>query len=85
MHNGVFSTLDEVLDFYDAGGGAGPGLQVPNQTLSSDSLHLSKIEKDNLLSFINSLNERIEFEKPPVNLPTSAIAGLNKRKVGGIN
>src|SRR5262249_2551074 len=32
MHNGVFRTLDEVIDFYDRGGGAGIGLDVQNQT-----------------------------------------------------
>lgn len=85
MHNGVFFTLDEVIDFYATGGGAGHGLHVPNQTLSSDSLHLSQTDKANLLSFISSLNERIEFERPPVKLPMSAITALNKRKVGGIN
>ena len=83
MHNGVFSTLEEVIDFYDAGGGAGHGLVVPNQTLSSDSLHLSATEKASLLSFISSLTEKIEFERPPNTLPVSSIPALNKRKVGG--
>jgi cytochrome c peroxidase len=41
MHNGVFKTLEELIDFYDTGGGAGHKLVVPNQTLSSDSLKLS--------------------------------------------
>lgn len=85
MHNGVFSTLDEVIDFYDAGGGAGHGLKVVNQTLSADSLHLLKQEKVLLLSFIKSLNEKIEFEAPPAKLPLSVNKALNKRKVGGIN
>lgn len=52
MHNGVFKTLEEVIDFYDAGGGAGKGLKVPNQTLESDSLHLSERDKKDLLAFI---------------------------------
>ncbi|MBL7920580.1 MAG: cytochrome C peroxidase [Bacteroidia bacterium] len=83
MHNGVFKNLNQVIDFYDAGGGAGKGLHVPNQTLSSDSLHLSKEDKINLLAFINSLNEKIEFEKIPEKLPASKIKELNKRKVSG--
>lgn len=85
MHNGVFTTLNEVIDFYDGGGGVGHGLKVPNQTLSSDSLHLSKNEKGKLIAFIQSLNEVIEFEPMPTKLPTSSITVLNKRKVGGIN
>lgn len=83
MHNGVFKKLDEVIDFYDAGGGAGKGLKVPNQTLSSDSLKLSATDKKDLLAFIFSLNENIVFENPPVALPLSKNAELNTRKLGG--
>jgi cytochrome c peroxidase len=56
MHNGVFTTLDEVIDFYDRGGGAGRGLEVPHQTLSSDSLNLSDSEKNKIRAFLVSLN-----------------------------
>lgn len=84
MHNGVFRSLEEVIDFYDAGGGAGKGLKVPNQTLDSDSLHLTKTEKNDLLAFIFSLNENIIFETPPANLPESKNEELNLRKVGGV-
>lgn len=83
MHNGVFTTLDEVIDFYNAGGGVGKGLIVENQTLSSDSLNLSEIEKRDLIAFLNALNENIEFELPPAQLPTSRSKNLNVRKVGG--
>jgi cytochrome c peroxidase len=38
MHNGVFNTMDEVIDFYDTGGGSAHGFDVSNQTLESDSL-----------------------------------------------
>lgn len=83
MHNGVFTSLNQVIDFYDAGGGAGKGLKVSNQTLSADSLHLSKIDKANLIAFIKSLNENIIFEKAPKKLPASKNKVLNNRKVGG--
>ena len=83
MHNGAFRTIDELIDFYDGGGGAGRGLDVPNQTLSADSLHLTVPEKSNLKAFILSLNERIELEAPPKSLPRSKQKGLNKRPVGG--
>ncbi len=83
MHNGVFTDLKQVIDFYDAGGGAGRGLTVDNQTLSKDSLHLSETEKNDLIAFIKSLNENIAFEIPPKHLPSSTIKALNKRKVGG--
>ncbi|MEO6302087.1 MAG: cytochrome c peroxidase [Bacteroidia bacterium] len=83
MHNGVFKTLNQVIDFYDCGGGAGKGLKVNNQTLSSDSLHLTKDDKTYLLAFIRSLNENVAFEKVPEKLPESKIKNLNKRKVSG--
>ncbi len=83
MHNGVFSTLEEVIDFYDAGGGIGKKLRVDNQTLSSDSLHLSPVEKRQLIAFMNSLDENIIFETPPGSLPSSRDKSLNGRKIGG--
>jgi cytochrome c peroxidase len=83
MHNGVFKTLEQVIDFYDGGGGAGKRLNVPNQTLSSDSLKLHQTEKKQLIAFIHSLNENIIFETPPPSLPVSSDKSLNSRKVGG--
>lgn len=83
MHNGVFKTLEEVVNFYDAGGGTGHGLQLENQTLSADSLRLTIEEKKNLIEFMKSLTEDIVFEEAPLKLPSSKIKALNKRKVGG--
>jgi cytochrome c peroxidase len=83
MHNGVFTTLEEVIDFYDAGGGSGKKLIIANQSLSADSLRLTPVEKKDLLSFIHSLNEDIIFEEPPAKLPLSNTKAYNSRKVGG--
>lgn len=83
MHNGIFHTLEEVIDFYDAGGGAGKGLKINNQTLARDSLKLSATEKKQLLEFIRSLNEDIQFEAAPASLPVSKDKNLNNRKPGG--
>lgn len=83
MHNGVFQTIDQVIDLYDAGGGAGKKLVVNNQTLSSDSLKLTKPEKSALIAFIHSLNENVIFEAPPAALPVSSNKQLNNRKVSG--
>lgn len=84
MHNGVFRTLDEVLDFYDFGGGVGHGLSVPNQTLSADSLHLNKEERLQLKAFLQSLDEEYKAEKAPSSLPETHDARFAARKVGGI-
>jgi cytochrome c peroxidase len=56
MHNGVFRTLDEVVDFYDGGGGHGRGIRV-RQTLPTDSLHLSVAEKRALVAFMRALTD----------------------------
>ncbi|MBK8484477.1 MAG: cytochrome C peroxidase [Saprospiraceae bacterium] len=83
MHNGVFKSMEEVIEFYDAGGGVGKGFQLKNQTLSSDSLKLSDTEKIQLIQFMESLTENIIFDEPPAALPKSKIKALNQRKVGG--
>jgi cytochrome c peroxidase len=58
MHNGVFATLEEVIDFYDKGGGAGMGIKIPNQTLSPEPLNLSVKEKKDLIAFIRCLDNK---------------------------
>jgi cytochrome c peroxidase len=83
MHNGVFRTLDQVLHFYDIGGGHGLGFDIPEQTLPTDSLHLTQAEKDDLKAFLHSLNETIVVPAPPPALPASSIRSLNRRRVGG--
>ena len=45
MHNGVFKNLEDVIEFYDVGGGQGKKIQVDNQTLAGDSLKLNPVEK----------------------------------------
>lgn len=83
MHNGVFTTLRQVIDFYDGGGGAGHGLPVSNQTLSGDSLHLTNPEKKALIRFMATLTETVPNSHPPVCLPKSHIKSLNQRRIGG--
>ncbi|GAB5556547.1 MAG: cytochrome c peroxidase [Schleiferiaceae bacterium] len=55
FHNGQYKTLREVIDFYDLGGGAGAGLDIPNQTLPPDPLNLSEEEKEQLEAFLLAL------------------------------
>lgn len=83
MHNGVFNSIDEVIEFYNSGGGIGKKLTIENQTLSSDSLHLTTNEIDNLKLFIESLNENIPPSNPPTSVPASKNKKLNARKVSG--
>ena len=55
MHNGIYRTLDEVMEFYNDGGGAGLGIKLPNQTLSDENLHLTEKEKKDIIAFMESL------------------------------
>jgi cytochrome c peroxidase len=57
MHNGVYKTLEEVVDFYNDGGGVGLGFELPNQTLPEDKLNLSDKEKKQLIAFMKTLTD----------------------------
>jgi cytochrome c peroxidase len=58
MHNGVFKTLEEVIDFYNDGGGNGLGFNLPNQTLPEDKLNLTDLEKKQLIAFVRTLTDK---------------------------
>ncbi|TCD23393.1 cytochrome C peroxidase [Pedobacter psychrodurus] len=57
MHNGNFSSLEKVVEFYNLGGGKGLGLDVPDQTLSSTPLKLSPKETASIVSFMEALTD----------------------------
>ncbi|MGB0525233.1 MAG: cytochrome-c peroxidase [Flammeovirgaceae bacterium] len=57
MHNGVYMTIEEVMDFYNRGGGAGIGIDLAHQTLPPDSLHLNETEIRKVIAFLTSLND----------------------------
>lgn len=58
MHNGVFTTLQQVMDFYNKGGDAGLGLKIENQTLPADKLKLSEKESEEIISFMKTLDSK---------------------------
>lgn len=57
MHNGAYTTLEQVMDFYNEGGGAGLGLNVENQTLAPDKLKLTPVEIKQVIAFLGSLSD----------------------------
>jgi cytochrome c peroxidase len=57
MHNGAFETLDQVIRFYNRGGGLGLGLSVPNQAPEVRPLHLSREEEIALVRFLEALSD----------------------------
>jgi cytochrome c peroxidase len=54
MHDGTFRTLEEVVSFYDGGG-------RPNPLLDADirPLHLTDVEKSQLVAFLSTLSGKI--------------------------
>lgn len=60
MHNGVYKTLDEVVDFYNRGGGFGIGIEQDLQTLPTNKLNLTKKEQKALVAFMQTLTDDIK-------------------------
>jgi cytochrome c peroxidase len=58
MHNGVYKTLNEVVEFYHKGGGAGLNIELPGQSLPFDSLKLTTNDKAAIVAFMTALTDR---------------------------
>ncbi len=84
MHNGAFKTLEEVVDFYNRGGGKGLKLDVPYQTLPFDELKLTTAEQADLVAFMKSLTGDMSKFEAPTGLPVfEGKSAWNERKIGG--
>lgn len=57
MHNGGYTTLEQVMDFYNKGGGKQFGFALDNQTLPTDSLQLTAQESAKIIAFIKALDD----------------------------
>lgn len=58
MHNGAYTTLEKVIDFYNRGGGKGIGIaNLEHQTLAPDPLRLTSDEQRDLIAFLRSLTD----------------------------
>jgi cytochrome c peroxidase len=60
MHNGVFHSLEEVIDFYDDGGGA-----VAGKSPLMQALGLTAQDKRDLLAFLQALTGELPTVTPP--------------------
>ncbi len=70
MHNGRFKTLEEVLDFYAAGGGPGVGFK---EAKVDDKIHAYSItpeEKQDLIAFLYSLADESNLPELPDKVPS---------------
>ncbi|MBC8044366.1 MAG: cytochrome C peroxidase [Rhizobacter sp.] len=84
MHNGVYKTLDEVMDFYNRGGGWGIGIDLPNQTLPAEKLNLSQSEIKDVIAFMHALTDTTGLTAKPTALPRFNDSKLHARKIGGV-
>lgn len=83
MHNGAYNTLEDVMKFYNNGGGAGVGIELKHQTLSTDKLNLNKSEIADIILFMKSLTDTTNLTESVIILPKSKYKELNSRVVGG--
>lgn len=83
MHNGAYRTLEDVMDFYNKGGGKGIGIELEHQTLPFDSLSLKKQEINDIIAFMKALTDTAGMTAKPRTLPLFKNTAWNNRKIGG--
>ncbi|WP_026753282.1 cytochrome c peroxidase [Sediminibacter sp. Hel_I_10] len=57
MHNGVYETLEQVMEFYNLGGGGGMGFDLEHQTLPFDELNLTAPEQKAIIAYLKTLTD----------------------------
>ncbi|MBI1906269.1 MAG: cytochrome-c peroxidase [Rhodocyclales bacterium] len=75
MHSGIFYTLDEVVDFYDQGGG-----DAANKSPLLKPLGLTDEEKADLVAFLESLSMEEPLLMDPPKLPPYAPLKAGKQE-----
>jgi cytochrome c peroxidase len=92
MHNGIYKTLDQVVDFYNHGAGNkfqkdyGKSMRgLPFFMVLPDSLELNQQERKDLVSFLKTLTDSTAIKNVPDRLPklSGKYGELNNRKIGG--
>jgi cytochrome c peroxidase len=81
MHNGRFKTLDEVILFYQKGGGRGQGLDLPNLDDKIRAYSLTSGERQDLIAFLNALTDESRLPEVPEQVPSRlpVVARLPRR------
>ena len=75
MHNGAFATLEQVVRFYNRGGGRGLGLNVPNQAPEVRPLRLTLAEERALVRFLEALSDDEALVTAPSHVPSGLQVG----------
>jgi parallel beta-helix repeat protein len=79
MHNGRFQTLEEVLDFYAGGGGAGVNNKLPNLDDKIRKFDLTKEERTALVAFLHSLTDESKAPELPTKVPSGLTVVTSKQ------
>lgn len=64
MHDGRFTTLEEVIDHYDSGGKPSATID-PFMKYTDGGLHLTQYQKDALIAFLHTLTD-LSFPVNPI-------------------
>ena len=72
MHNGSFATLEDVVKFYNEGGGLGRNLPIEGQDFRVKKLEFNEQQERDLVAFLKALNDLA----PPPAVPSSVPSGL---------
>ncbi|HST24098.1 MAG TPA: parallel beta-helix domain-containing protein [Blastocatellia bacterium] len=70
MHNGKLKTLEEVIDFYAAGGGPGVGFKEPRVDDKIHSYSITAEEKQDLIAFMYALVDESNAPEFPDRVPS---------------
>ncbi len=70
MHNGIFETLEEVVDFYSDGGGRGSGFDVPQIDDKIRRFRFSWDERADLVAFLRALTDERRIPAAPASVPS---------------
>ncbi|MEO7312139.1 MAG: hypothetical protein ABIX01_17180 [Chitinophagaceae bacterium] len=77
-HSGVFSSLGQVLDFYDGVGGCrSQNAYVANNQLDATLQLLNNNDKNTLTGFLNALNDGSFDKRIPATVPSGLHPGGN--------
>jgi cytochrome c peroxidase len=71
MHNGIFETLDEVVDFYAGGGGRAHGFKDSQLDDKIRKFDLSQEERKDLVAFMHALTDESNKPAIPNRVPSS--------------
>ncbi|HET9532875.1 MAG TPA: parallel beta-helix domain-containing protein, partial [Blastocatellia bacterium] len=70
MHNGRFKSLEEVIDFYAAGGGPGVGFDTPHIDDKMRAYSITPEEKADLIAFLFALTDESNLPEFPDRVPS---------------